>query len=324
MSKLKLRDNLIDLQQKKVLIANLNNSLESNDAYTRLNCQGFGRIRVYKNYTIHMSLDKKQTRKPLYRGHPPTDVIRTQVFQLAGCNWRCWYCFVDYHLLSGLKKYGRFFSCEELIDLYLQEKSPPKVIDLTGGQPDLVPEWCLWIMEEIQRRGLTNQIYIWQDDNLSTDLLWEVLSTEQIQYMAQYPKHSRACCFKGYDETSFAFNTGAKPEQYDRQFEIFARLLKSGFDLYAYVTFTAPQQNCTREKIARFVDRLQAIHSHLPLRTIPLEIKPFTATSSRMHQVHKKAMEEQFIAYQYWWEELSKRFSSQELSTPYDQIPLKL
>lgn len=318
-----IRGRLVDLKKKKVLIANLKNSLESKDDYTKINCSGYGRIRVYKNYSIHLSLPNQNTRKPLFRGHPPVDVLRTQVFQLAGCNWRCWYCFVDFKLLSANPIYGKYFTTDELISMYLKEKNPPHVIDLSGGQPDLVPEWCLWTMQTIEKFSLKNKVYIWLDDNLGTDIMWDVLTPKDIEYMAHFPKHSRVCCFKGYDQKSFEFNTGQKKLPFDIQFDIFKKLYDSGFDLYTYVTFTAPKGNCNRMKIKYFIDRLQNIHPNLPLRTIPLEIKPFTATKSRMGQQHEDAIKEQLIAYNYWWDELTLRFSTSEINQPYDKIPIR-
>ena len=318
----KIRDKVLDLGDKKVLIANLENTLESKDDYTKINCQGFGRVRVFKNFTIHMSLKEAKTRKPLYRGHPVVDELSTQVFQLAGCNWRCWYCFVDYKLLSGNKEYGKFFSTDELIDLYLQENNRPEVIDLSGGNPDIVPEWCLWTMKSIEKNGLRDKVHIWLDDNLGTNLMWDVMSQEDIEYMANFPKHTRACCFKGYDQNSFEFNTGEKNNPFEIQFDIFKRLLKNGFNLYAYATLTSPKGNCSKEKIVSFIDRLQDIHPNLPLRTVPLEIRPYTAMVSRMSKSHEESIEEQSKAYYFWWDELTKRFPSEDLEKPYDEILL--
>ena len=50
------------------------------------------------------------------------------------------------------------------------------VLDLTGGQPDLVPEWILWMMCELRARGLERKVYVWSDDNLSNDYFWRFLS----------------------------------------------------------------------------------------------------------------------------------------------------
>jgi hypothetical protein len=165
-------------------------------------------------------------------------------------------------------------------------------------------------------------VFVWLDDNLGTKVLWELLTPEQIDYMATFPKHSRACCFKGYDQVSFSFNTGSQ-NNFDKQFTIFERLLRSDFDLYAYATITSPKGNCTKEKMKCFVDRLQMLHPNLPLRTIPLEIKPFTNTTSRMDssKLNDSFMEQQ-KAYDFSWNELIRRFTQSELTKPYDKVSL--
>ena len=98
-----------------------------------------------------------------------------------------------------------------MVDMFLEENKEPFIIDLSGGQPDLAPEWCLWTMEELEKRKLRGKVFVWLDDNLLTmDIMEKYLSREQIRYMAEYPKHSRACCFKGYNNQSFHFNIGIK------------------------------------------------------------------------------------------------------------------
>ena len=81
------------------------------------------------------------------------------VFQNAVCNWRCWYCFVPFNLLNANKRHSSLLTPAELLDLYLADPEPPPMIDLTGGQPDLTPEWVPWMIEELQRRGIFRTEY---------------------------------------------------------------------------------------------------------------------------------------------------------------------
>jgi uncharacterized Fe-S cluster-containing radical SAM superfamily protein len=249
--------------------------------------------------------------------------LRSQAFQLAGCNWRCWYCYVDDALLNGLVARGEYVTASALLDLYLEVPNHPAVIDLTGGQPDLVPEWALWVLQEIDRRGLRGRVLVWQDDNLSSELMWTLLSAEQISFMSAFEGHSRVGCFKGFDPQSFSYNTSAPAELFDRQFAVFRRLLKNGFDVYAYATFTCPSGHCTKDRIHEFVDRLQDIHPLLPLRTIPLKIRPFSATQARMRPGQETTFDEQQRAGEFWDEELRNRFSSQQLLLPYEAVELR-
>src|SRR5207237_10881361 len=99
------------------------------------------------------------------------------------------------------------------------------------------------------------------------------------------------CCFKGFDRSSFSFNTTADGSLFDRQFELFGRLLAIGLDLYAYVTLTTPVVDELRDAMARFVDRLQGIHPNLPLRTIPLRIQMYSPVRRRMQLAHHAALD---------------------------------
>ena len=233
-----------------------------------------------------------------------------QVFQNAICSWRCWYCFVDFELLSANPDHSGFKSVEELIDLYLSEPDRPQVIDLSGGQPDLVPEWSLWFADALSQRGLQRGVYLWSDDNLSNDYLWKHLTTKETDRLASYPFYGRVGCFKGFDEYSFAFNTSAAPELFGSQFGLMKRLVNAGFDVYGYATLTSDQDRPLVAKISEFVDRLQSeVHPLFPLRMVPLRIFEFTPTKERMRREHHRSLEIQMEAVSAWSEELERRFS---------------
>src|SRR5205085_10068263 len=143
--------------------------------------------------------------------------------------------------------------------LYLDQPDPPPMIDLTGGQPDLVPEWVPWMMTELRERGLEQNIYLWSDDNLSNDYFWQFLSERDRELIATYRNYGRVCCFKGFNADSFSFNTLAEPALFERQFDLMGRLLTTGMDLYTYVTITTPSPRGIADDMRHFVDRLQKL-----------------------------------------------------------------
>lgn len=307
-----------------VLIARLQDSSESADDYTDVNADGYGRVRVFRKYLMHLAPREASTGPlPLLRGHPYEPVVRTQVFQIAGCNWRCWYCFVDDDRLGASLRTASYFFPDELVAMYRAELDPPRVLDLSGGQPDLVPEWALETARSLRRRGLAREVLLWCDDNLSSFDIFNRLSQDELQELAAYPGHSRVGCFKGFDEQSFVFNTRAPSTYFSRQFDVMRKFIEAGFDMYAYATFTAPSGHCSRDLMSRFVDRLCAIHPKLPLRTVPLRIKPFTVTRSRMGTSEADSMDEQEVAGTLWTEELERRFARDELQAPYECIELR-
>ena len=321
-----LREKAIDIDQKKVLITNFSGSDQEKDLTVPVNCEGFGRVRHFK-----LDAGKEWIQNPLpilpaakALGVKPCSQIRAQVFQSSVCNWRCWYCFVDYKLLNGDSNHASFLTCDEMIDLYLREENPALMIDLTGGQPGLTPEWIPWMMQTLKGKGLDKKIYLWSDDNLSNDYLWKYLSNEQIDLMSSYEMYSRVCCFKGIDERSFSLNTKADPKFFSNQFELFNRLLEINLDLYCYIILVANTDTNFEMEIPKFLDKVQTIDEMLPLRILPLKIfDVYTPVSTRIDEKYKDMLNGQYIALDVWKKELLKRFSEKQLLLPITEIELK-
>jgi len=322
---LRLREKAIDLKRKAILITNFYGSNQENDFTDPANCNGFGRVRHFR-----LDAGKEWIPNPLpilpaakALGLEPDTTIRAQVFQNSICNWRCWYCFVDYKLLSGNSKHASFFTCDEMVELYLAQDDPPLMFDLTGGQPDLTPEWIPWMMETLRDKNLSKKVFLWSDDNLSNDYLWRYLTDEQINLMSNFKMYSRVCCFKGIDEDSFTLNTKADPNLFINQFDLCRRLLDIKLDLYCYVTLTATTNTNFEKVIPEFLDRAQEINELLPLRILPLRIFKYSAITSRLTDKFENMIKGQHMALKVWKKELSKRFSSEQLVLPITEINLK-
>jgi uncharacterized Fe-S cluster-containing radical SAM superfamily protein len=307
-----LRSRGVDLENKKVLLTRFAGSLQAGDLSLPPNCQGWGRIHHFRRSQGDGWPDNPLPLDPASRwlNSEYLDSVEAQVFQNAICSWRCWYCFVDFKLLSADPRYSDFKTVDEILDLYLAEPSRPRIVDLSGGQPDLVPEWVSWFLDAVERRGLAREIFVWSDDNLSNDYLWRYLSKADIRRLASFPNYGRVGCFKGFDERSFAFNTGASPDLFGQQFDLMARIVRAGFSVYGYATFTSDDDRFIPQKMRDFVDRLQVqVHELFPLRTIPLRIHEFTPTKSRMSQSNNRAVQIQWLAVRAWQEEIERRYS---------------
>ena len=326
----RLRDKAINLNEKSVSITNFLNSEQKKDIKENPNCEGFGRIRHFK---YQNSANWPKNPLPILpaikalNGNPSQE-IKAQVFQNSICNWRCWYCFVDFKLLNGNPNHSSFKTCEELLDLLVKEPNYPKIIDLTGGQPDLTPEWVPWMMDALIDRGLENEFYLWSDDNLSNDYFWRYLSADQIQKIQKYEKYGRVCCFKGIDKNSFALNTKANPDLFDYQFDLVKRLIPLNLDLYFYITLTTSVETDLHQSVPKFFDKIQSIHKNLPLRIVPLEIKEFTPVLNRFNKTKsdlnllKSHIESQNLAIELWGHEMTKRFSAEELLLPITNVKI--
>jgi uncharacterized Fe-S cluster-containing radical SAM superfamily protein len=319
------RSATIDPTRQTILVTNLAGTRQECDITEPLVCSGFGRIRHFRRVTSKGWPENPLPIDPATRAlglDRHLNEVRALVFQNAACNWRCWYCFVPFDLLSANPKTSAWLSAKELVDLSLQELSHTPVLDLSGGQPELTPEWVLWVMAELKERGVEDSVYLWSDDNLSNDYFWRYLSSAEQEFVAEYRNYGRVGCFKGFDAESFAYNTAATPDVFERQFELMARYLATGIDMYAYVTFTTPNGHGIEEKMRHFVDRLQAIDFNLPLRTIPLEVQAFSPVLPRLNADHVAAMMNQEVAARAWQEELTKRFSDDLLHRSIADIPL--
>ena len=323
---LAMRQRLLQKKERRVLIARLLNSKESEDPYTIVNCGGFGRVRNFSRFVMHFGTESRlreaHARSFLAPGYSSMQPVRTQVFQLSGCSWRCWYCYVDAGLLSGNPEVGSFLSCDELLDLFERDLDPPAVIDLSGGQPDLIPEWLLWMMESLESRGLRGKILLRSEDNLSNRFLWEFLSEKQRNYIATYPRYVRIGCIKGFDPKSFSFNTGAKSSGFNVQFRIIEDLIHAGVNLFLHTTWTGPEIAGIEADITRLMDRLQAIDENLPLRVVPLRIRRSPAMLNRLKHFANAELVQQ-KAYAVWEGELERRFSVEEMNHAVGDITLR-
>lgn len=315
----------IDLSTRQLLITNFRQTEQEQDLSEPPNCEGFGRIRHFRRFSSNGWPSNPLPIDPACKALelPVTDIMRAQAFQNAVCNWRCWYCYVPFDLLAANPKHSAWLSPSKLVDLYLAQSDPPPMIDLTGGQPDLIPEWVPWMMEEVLARNLDQKIYLWSDDNLSNDYFWRYLTESEREQVATYRNYGRVCCFKGFNAESFSFNTSADPSLFERQFELMGRLLSLGLDLYAYITITTPSIVNIAEEMKRFFDRLQELDENLPLRTVPLKIEVFTPVARRLDEGKKDAISNQWRALEVWLRELENRYSSVAREQNVADVPLR-
>lgn len=317
---------MLDRENHQILMTRLNGSDQEKDLSEPANCGGLGRIRHFRRGTSpswpENSLPIDPAAQALGLGRR-LEGIEAIVFQNSGCNWRCWYCYVPFDRLSASEQNSAWVSMDALIRQYAALPNRPKVVDLSGGQPELTPEMTLWTMRALREQGLAEDCFLWSDDNLSEDYFWTKLSDSNREEISEYKNYGRVGCFKGFDAASFSFNTLATEEWFDRQFDVMRRSIASSLNMYGYATFTTPDRSAIRHKMCRFVDRLQQIHNNLPLRIVPLEVQVFTPTSGRIKSEHLVALNVQQEAIQEWNRELSMRFTGAERAQFIDQVVLQ-
>ena len=322
-----LRARAIDVAGARIRISRLAGSGQEVDLTLPANCNGYGRVRHFRSTTAEGWPANPLPIVPACHALgivsiPP--MMKALVFQNAACAWRCWYCFVPEELLKADPDHSAWFTAAELVDLYCQTPDAPRVIDLSGGSPDLVPEWTPWMMRALADASLDDTTYLWTDDNLSTTYLFDKLPHADLALISQYRNHGRVCCVKGFDSRSFAFNTRAAPEDYGRQFEVLRRVLELGLDVYGYVTLTSQHDDRISQGVADLLDRLQEIDPNYPLRVIPLRIQVFEPVKRRLAGDHarERSLAVQEEAIDVWTSEIARRFPPNLRALKICDVPL--
>ena len=323
----RFRSRAIDVDGRRILVSRLADSVQAADLTQPANCDGYGRIRHFSTNTYESWPHNPLPIVPACRAlgiDPAPELMTAQVFQNAACAWRCWYCFVPEELLNADLRNSAWFTADKLVELYSRIPDAPLVIDLTGGSPDLVPEWVPWMMRALKDAGRDQTTYLWSDDNLSTTYLFDFLRRADRRLLGDYRNYGRVCCIKGFDADSFAFNTRAAPSDYDQQFEILRRLIGLNIDVYGYVTLTAPTARNIQSGIRDLFDRLQCIDPNFPLRVVPLRIQIFTPVKRRLPDrpdcQHSLSIQEEAI--RVWKEQLASRFDVESRAVPVCDVPI--
>ncbi|MXG88418.1 hypothetical protein [Nocardioides flavescens] len=305
-----LRSASVRVESHELLISRLDVSDQAADITLPANCGGLGRVHRFAQDQGGGWPSNPLPSMPasVHLNVPLADSVFAQVFQNAACNWRCWYCFVPFNLLRADENRSTWVSAESLVDQYLAVPDRPAILDLSGGQPDLAPEWPLWTLRHLKRRGADSTTFLWSDDNLSNDYLFRFLSDDDIDFLAGHPGYGRVGCLKGFDGESFAFNTGAHPELFQRQLDLLTRIAERFPSLWLYITLTAPEvplQPAT--VIGRLQDELERRSPGIVARTVPLRVFPFSPTRPRMRTDHQAALEVQEQLVTLWTEEAGQR-----------------
>lgn len=314
-------DRIYDEKQKKIYLSRIGGSLQENDLTSPVNFGGYGRIHHFKLNGFDDWIPNPLPIVPAskYLNLDIKKVMKVQCFQVALCNLSCWYCYVPNELKDINKCHGKWFSCHEIIESIASNPTLPRVVVLSGGNPELAPRWCLDMMQQIEVLDMKDEIYLWSDDALSGNYFENKLSLSEIKYMTDYPGYGKVCCFKGFDDYTCKFNSGNQSITYERQYENFRKYFNMGFDLYGYITFTTPDLENIYAKLKRFIDSLKSIHPLLPLKIVPLKIVRYS-TLRNVTPEEKTALDNQFRVLEVWQELIHKEYSTSQINMPISDI----
>ena len=252
---------------KKYLFARLSGTSQANDikksavviddfyrTKDNLKCKSGNPSELYKSATSDTGFDM-----PLWAYKSlnlPLQVCNmTFMPQTKTCNVYCPWCFVDDYNKNGRKEEGAYFSNKEVIDAFLDARKglakEMHVMRLSGGEPLLVPWQWLENLEELKRRGLSDDVYFQGETNLTTGSFIRQLQREGRldknfwEKIAEYNNFGVLCSFKGTDWKSnlraigFSQKDGTVNPEYKfldkERWNTFETMVKAGIDVYPLI-----------------------------------------------------------------------------------------
>lgn len=306
-----LRPKMIDLENKKVLLANFSGTDQSRDFAKRHLIGDWARKKIYlkpreKNLPDMWKEPAGIASRKL--NVPPDECNAAFTIQVNGCNLACWFCYVDDENKNACGAKGVWVSAEEILTAFLVEShkfqrhpNPDErvnIIRISGGEVLIVPEIILWLIEAIEKCGLENHLYLWAETNLTTlNIFLEKLSREDIRKITSFRNFGIVGCYKGIDPESYHQNTGANPDTWMNQFLSHRLLVDMGFDVYSYLSPTIFLASDDNEKdlegrLKNFLMILQHVVDPAAAgRLYPLEIKSYSPTEHRLTPKRQKALE---------------------------------
>lgn len=188
-------------------------------------------------------------------GGKPEDWNEVLLYQLKGCNIACPFCFVDRHNNNGKVDNGaKYFTTEEIVDAFSKFRADKaaegvsiNVLRASGGEPSLVPEQWLWTLQELDKRGLSGEVYLQSDTNLLTASAIEhwmskgEVDGNVLREVSEYGNFGLLSCFKGTDPEIFVENTGCDASRFEEQFKSFAMYVDAGVRIYPHLVNPNPE-----------------------------------------------------------------------------------
>jgi len=350
-----IRPRMIDLVNKKVLLASFEDTSQLKDIPKAQRMGDYFRVKVYaQKKEIEQGLDNfrrepaaiaakklgippsyfSEEDKKYWQGPNIAECNAVFLGQINGCNLQCWQCYVDDKNKSANPEYGKFFSAEEILTQFLIESRKAQfltdsdkklnILRISGGEPFLVPEFIVWMIEAVEKFGLEDFIYLWVDTNLTTGgFYWKYLSEKQREKIRNFKNIGFMGCYKGYDEESFTKTCGAAPEFFKNQFIMHRRLIEEGLDVYSYLYLLTYSEKNLKERIIGFINRLQKeVDEYAPLRLTTPDVKKYSPTEMRLTPERELAFELQYQAIEIWKKEMKRRFGEQANLAPHE-IPAR-
>lgn len=242
---------------------------------------------------------------------------RAYLLQLAKCNLKCKYCYVD---RSGFLKNERFAEEDEPNVLWIDAKKAvfdfidfneayagndpvyAGVFRISGGEP-LLPEFQPWVHEVISLSVESSMVpYVWVDTNLTNEPSGDLLD------VFSGPKISICGCFK--------------PNVCDisNQLSIVSTMVNAGVDLYLYY----PADGDYEDEFKGIFGALREIDENLPLRLNAIKIQwDYSTMKDRSDMKSPEQSSADWQSFRnYWHKYVEDNYDEELLLIPSHQVPI--
>lgn len=211
----------------------------------------FNRFFAIRQVTSSIGERKKATSDRLWlaanlMNGKPEDFNKEFLYMVAACTLSCQFCYILPE--TFFKSYeGKLFTTEEILCQFeeARKKEEIKCLRVTGGEPFIIPEHLLSVLEGLHKRRL-DDVVVSSETNLTTGrqiqrLMKEgVIPNDLFAEISNYKNFILFPCFKGSDPENFCRNTGADQKYFDEQFDSLKMYIEAGIRLYPYIIHPNP------------------------------------------------------------------------------------
>lgn len=214
---------------------------------------------------------------------------------VSRCPINCWHCYLEECMRSecgecSVNDYCKdhrklensikedWYSAKTIVDDFVAQRVIDKekgissnILRITGGEPFLTPYLVLEILNEIDKRDLCNEIFLWTETNLIPFCVSTegdtIVPDELLKQLSSYKNLCIHPCFHGVDEETFEEITGKGIKNFNMLFDALERLIAAEIDIYPTLGSNVIPVN----EIYNFYKKLAEIDNFLPLRFCLIE-----------------------------------------------------
>ncbi len=195
------------------------------------------------------------------------------------CPNDCWHCYVPKELYVTEQASTRHveLTARQIVDAFKKQRKLDKdqgkqsnVLRITGGEPFLVPELILEVLQCIQEDGLSSEVFVWAETNLEPFVGRPgrafMDNADNVRILNALKDFHNFCvhpCFHGLTAEEFDAITGKNFSiSLEEQVAALKRLVTAGIDVYP----TFGTNVCDPINVKALYDGIKAASPNLPLK----------------------------------------------------------